>query len=161
VCTSTGFPFRCSSCAIAVLGQIVGERKKPETVIVEVRSFASKGIHHSALHDDALLFEPEQDILPIRESLKSGRIMVNLHYFDGLHLFCINKKVANAIYSAIFVVALLSLERADHSRQVATGGTVSTEQLLQAAAAVREAGYRNGQYAACVLMGVPANTWVK
>lgn len=153
-----GCPHKCSYCAIGALAPEGFQKKSPEAVAGEIEFFWQQGVRNIAFYDDALLYDAESSILPILAILKHKGVAAQYHSPNGLHARYVSPSVARAMRQAGFVLPRISLETADQSRQERMGGKVRSEDFSAAVNYMREAGYRPGQYAAYIMIGLPGQT---
>jgi radical SAM superfamily enzyme YgiQ (UPF0313 family) len=153
--TAWGCPYRCTYCASCRL-QPTFIRREPEAVVTEIISCVRRGIHNFAFYDDALLLEASRHLVPILEGVLAQNLQrVRFHTPNGLHARQMTADLAALMHRAGFATVRLSLETTDPHRQRASGAKVSTEDVVQAVAYLREAGFGPFQVGVYVLAGLP------
>ena len=90
----------------------------------------------------------------LEEIVRRG-LDVNFHCPNGLHLREITRRLAKLLFGAGFRTIRFGFETASASRQAATGGKVTTEELRQAVAYLQEAGYGRADIGVYLLCGLP------
>lgn len=153
--TSLGCPFRCSYCAIELLSPGPWQKKPAGIMADEMAVFISQGIHNIAFYDDGLLAQAQAHIIPLLSTLCERGITANFHSPNGLHARFITPDLASLMNHARFIMPRLSLETASEKRQNMTGGKIYNEEFAAACRYLAEAGYRPGEYAAYLLLGMP------
>ena len=90
----------------------------------------------------------------LEEIVRRG-LEVNFHCPNGLHLREITPRLAKLLFEAGFRTIRFGFESASASRQAATGGKVTTEELRQSVAYLQEAGYGQADIGVYLLCGLP------
>lgn len=152
--TSWGCPYRCTYCASSRLHPAFVQRE-PTTVVSEIGACLSRGIHHLAFYDDALLVNADQHLVPILKEVIDHGWQTSFHTPNGLHAGAVTPSLAVWMRRAGFVTVRLSLETIDLARQRRTGGKVTLDQFERAVWDLRAAGFRAGELGAYVLAGLP------
>jgi len=155
ILTSRGCPYRCSYCASNLLNR--GFRMRdPLRVVDEIEHWSrTRGVRNYAFYDDALLVCPTDRVVPMLEEIIRRDLDVNFHCPNGMHLREITQSLAKLLFSAGFRTIRFGFETASASRQTATGGKVTTEELGQAVAYLQEAGYGRADIGVYLLCGLP------
>jgi len=156
--TSSGCPFRCSYCGWYLLGENFRQLEPPK-VFDQIEHFARQGVNDFAFYDDALLYKAESHLVEILIRAVNSGLAVNFHTPNGLHARYITPEVARLLRRSGFVKPRLGIETASAARQRQTGGKVNTEEFLKAANLLVEAGYKAGETAANILMGLPGQSF--
>ncbi len=153
--TSWGCPFRCTYCASHRL-QPTYLRREPAAVVEELIGCVQRGIGDLAFYDDALLWNADRHLVPIlHEALARGVRHVRYHTPNGLHASQVTAGLAALMRRAGFATVRLSLETTDPERQQATGSKVSIEDVTQAVAHLRTAGFGPSEVGVYILAGLP------
>jgi len=155
ILTSRGCPYRCSYCASNLLNR--GFRMRdPLRVVDEIEHWSrTLGVRNFAFYDDALLVNSTDRAAPMLEEIIRRGLGVNFHCPNGLHLREITHGLAKLLFDAGFRTIRFGFESASASRQAATGGKVTTEELRQAVAYLQEAGYGQADIGIYLLCGLP------
>ncbi len=155
ILTSRGCPYRCSYCASNLLNR--GFRMRdPFRVVDEIEHWSrTRGVRNFAFYDDALLVNSTDRAAPMLEEIVRRGLDVNFHCPNGLHLREITHRLAKLLFGAGFRTIRFGFETASASRQAATGGKVTTEELRQAVAYLQEAGYGRADIGIYLLCGLP------
>lgn len=154
--TSRGCPFRCSYCASHLLDQGIS-RQSPQRVVREIEHWVREyGIRNIVFYDDALLFDPEEHIMPILDGvLERGLEGISLHTPNGLHARFVTRELAQLMFRAGFKTIRLGYETANTVRQDLTGGKVRDEELEMALHHFAEAGFSAADLGVYILTGLP------
>lgn len=153
--TSRGCPFRCTYCASAILNR--GFRvRDPIRVVDEIGHWQRlHGVRDFAFYDDALLVDPESRAVPMLEEILRRGLSCRFHCPNGLHLREMSPRLAALMRRAGFRTIRFGFETTSAVRQKATGGKVTTGELRQAVAYLREAGYESREIGIYLLCGLP------
>jgi radical SAM superfamily enzyme YgiQ (UPF0313 family) len=154
--TSRGCPFRCSYCASHLFHQGIA-RQSPQRVVGEIEHWVTEqGIRNIVFYDDALLFDPEEHIMPILTGiLERGLDGISLHTPNGLHARFFTRELARLMFRAGFTTIRLGYETANAIRQDRTGGKVTDEDLEMAIRHLQEAGFSPADLGVYILSGLP------
>ncbi len=155
IASSTGCPFRCQYCASHFLRPEFVQRK-PEEVSAEIVYWHKNfGIRDFAFYDDALLISSETHIVPILQSLEEYWGSIRFHTPNAVHIKGISRKIANLMYRAGFKTIRLGLESYDISFHRVLDKKVAEGEFEQAVRYLFEAGFKNNEIGAYILMGLP------
>jgi len=156
VLTAQGCPFSCPYCAVHQLCKKGWFPRPPEQVVDEIAWCVEVlGTRDVAFYDDALLYTPEQHILPILNEICRRELPVRLHAPNGLHARYITRPLAELMRRAGFVTVRLGLESADPEQQARDGSKVDDEVFARAVDALLGAGFAAHDLGAYVLAGRP------
>lgn len=155
ILTSRGCPYRCSYCASTLLNR--GFRMRdPLRVVDEIEHWSrTRGVRNFAFYDDALLVNSTARAAPMLEEIIRRGLELNFHCPNGLHLREITPRLAKLLFRTGFRTIRFGFETASASRQAATGGKVTTEDLRQSVAYLQEAGYGQADIGVYLLCGLP------
>lgn len=149
-----GCPMNCSYCAVHEFAK--GFTVKPlEKTIAELNKMLQCKITNIAFYDDALLFEPENALIPFTNHIIENKLPLNLHTPNALHGRYITKKLAKQMLKANFKNFHLGFEATAESWQKQTGSKVFSHELARAIDALRSAGAKPRQIIAYQIMGHP------
>jgi radical SAM superfamily enzyme YgiQ (UPF0313 family) len=111
----------------------------------EFACLVQHGVRNIAFYDDALLFRPEQILLPFLRHIAQQDMQVNLHTPNALNARFITKEIATTMVQAGFKTFFLGFESGAYAWQRRTGGKVyahelehAVEHLVQAGADLRQ-----------------------
>jgi len=93
--------------------------------------------------------------VPMLEEILRRNLSCDFHCPNGMHLRKMNPRVASLLFKAGFRTIRFGFETASSSRQAETGGKVTTDELRQAVAYLREAGYGSADIGIYLLCGLP------
>lgn len=153
--TARGCPFDCSYCAQKALNSPGIQAKDPPRVIDELTVLALAGIENIAFYDDALLFKPEEHIMPILTEIVNRKLNIRFHTPNGLHSRFISPRLALLLKDSSFEMPRISLETADPLSQQRTGAKVTSSEFAHAAQCLKGAGYKPGEFIAYLMLGMP------
>jgi radical SAM superfamily enzyme YgiQ (UPF0313 family) len=155
ILTSRGCPYRCSYCASSFLNPRFRTRD-PIRVVDEIEHWSrNHGAKHVAFYDDALLVNSTERAVPMLEEILRRGLPVTFHCPNGLHIRELTGHMAHLLHRAGFRTIRFGFETASSLRQTETGGKVTTEELRQAVAYLREAGYGSADIGIYLLCGLP------
>ena len=156
--TSFGCPFRCLYCASHLLNPGYS-RRDPNEVIEEIlywhRAF---GVRDFAFYDDALLFESKIHISLILEGLIRLNPDLRFHTPNALHIREITSEVSKQLYHSGFRTIRLGLETSDMTLHHELDKKVSEGEFERAVKHLQEAGFRQLDIGAYILMGLPGQS---
>jgi radical SAM superfamily enzyme YgiQ (UPF0313 family) len=147
-----GCPFQCSYCYMPVRGERFQVRPI-EDVLADFEIMRRQGVRNIAFYDDALLYQPQETLLPFLEAIR-GR-GVNLHTPNGMHARMINTDMARALVQGGFKTFYLGFESASAEFQKQTGSKLVSQELASAVDALRSAGADSSSIIAYEMLGHP------
>jgi len=134
-----GCPFRCTYCSVPVVYPSFVARPL-DACVEEVRYLAGIGTRDIAFYDDALLYKPDQILLPFLDAVLRQDLRVSFHTPNALNARFITPEIARLMVRAGFKTFFLGFESNDYAWQRKTGGKVYSEEFADAVHALREAG---------------------
>ena len=93
--------------------------------------------------------------MPILKEIIRRKLNVRFHFPNGLHIRYITHEVAELMMEAGCKTVRLGLETAEPTRQLSTGGKVSTEEFIRAVDALKKAGFTDKEVGVYILAGLP------
>jgi hypothetical protein len=147
-----GCPFRCTYCSVPIVYPNFAPRPLDECM-EELRYLSRLGTRHVAFYDDALLFKPEQILLPFLEAVLREGLDFGFHTPNALNARFITPEVARLMVRAGFKTFFLGFESSAYDWQRKTGGKVYSDEFAHAVHALREAGARS--ITAYIIIGHP------
>ena len=147
---SRGCPFRCPYCASRSL--YPGFRQAgADDVLASIQREYRRGVRDFVFYDDALLVAPQTWLWPVLDWFE-GR-GARLHTPNAMHVRYLTPEVCQRLKRAGLRTVRLGLETEDfeHRRDV----KLSREQWEAGMAALRGAGFGQGDVAAYILFGLP------
>jgi len=148
-----GCPFRCSYCSVPSLFPRFVPRPTEEC-LEEVRHLARVGARHVAFYDDALLFRPEQALLPFLEGVLREGIDLSFHTPNALNARFVTPEIARIMVRAGVRSFHLGFESSAVEWQRKTGGKVYASEFADALRVLRAAGAE--EVTAYVIVGHPS-----
>lgn len=147
---SRGCPFRCAYCASGSLHP--GFRQaRAEDVLAAVQREYARGVRDFAFYDDALLVSPQTWLWPLLDWFEGKG--ARLHTPNAMHVRYLTSEVCARLRRAGFRTVRLGLETEDFDRR--RDVKLSREQWEAGMAALRGAGFGEGEVAAYILFGLP------
>jgi radical SAM superfamily enzyme YgiQ (UPF0313 family) len=153
--TSRGCPFGCPYCASDLLfpGFV---RRDPIEVVDELAHWHQKySIVNVAFYDDALLLNPDKQILVLLEEIRRRGLPLQFHTPNGVHVSGLSKEVCKALFASGFKTVRLGLESADDERQHQLGAKVKPGAFSTAMENLTRAGFQADQIGVYLLCGLP------
>lgn len=155
VFTSFGCPFHCSYCASPYLNNTFQTRPQ-NTIINEMNYLINKsGVTDFAFYDDALLYQPEKNFMPLAEKISRLNNNIRMHTPNGLHIRWIDKRILDAMKKCGFVTLRFGYESGDIKYQKETSAKISREQLAQKINLIKSAGFKSKDIGIYTMGGLP------
>ena len=155
VFTSFGCPFRCAYCASPYLNKTFLTRPH-NTIIKEINYLIDQsGVTDFAFYDDALLYKPEINFLPLAEKISLLNSNIRLHAPNGLHIRWINKTILKAMRRCNFTTLRFGYESGDIKYQKETSAKTSRKQLAEKISLIKSAGYKSKDIGIYIMGGLP------
>lgn len=151
--TSWGCPFECSFCAIKKLSSGFF-RIGYEKVLNFILEYNRKGLTQFVLYDDAFLYQPEYAKKLLSE-IVNKKININFHTPNALHLRFLDSEIAKLLKLSGFINPHFGLETLNPGLQKAWGDKVSRDDLIKGIDALKQAGFKNGEFSLYLLLGYP------
>lgn len=137
-----GCPFDCTYCAAKLLYPGFSSRP-PADCMNELFHMCRLGAENIAFYDDALLFQPDQILVPfLKESIKAN-VQVLFHTPNALNARFMTPELATLMVQAGFASFYFGLESHAPSWHQATGGKVTAEEFAAAVRYLRESGAKS------------------
>jgi radical SAM superfamily enzyme YgiQ (UPF0313 family) len=106
----------------------------------ELGYLASLGASHVAFYDDALLFKPDQVLLPFLDAVLRQDLRLSFHTPNALNARFITPEIARLMVRAGFKTFFLGFESSAYDWQKKTGGKVYSEEFGNAVRMLSDAG---------------------
>jgi len=153
--TSRGCPYNCSFCAQNQISMPFRQRSVA-AVLEEFRNhYRQYQLRDFAFYDDALFLRKDRHIKPILEGLIKSRLPIRLHSPNGLFARDIDKELAALMYNSRFMTVRLSFETSNEDRRQDMYSKVSNDDMIQAVANLKLAGFTAKDLDSYVMMGLP------
>jgi radical SAM superfamily enzyme YgiQ (UPF0313 family) len=149
-----GCPFRCTYCSVPQVYPPFAARPL-ERALTELAWLCQQGVQNVAFYDDALLFKPEQILLPFLAQVMQRGIKVNFHTPNALNARFITRDIASAMVQAGFQTFFLGFESSAYAWQRRTGSKVYAHELEQAVDHLVRAGAAIDQITAYLIIAHP------
>jgi radical SAM superfamily enzyme YgiQ (UPF0313 family) len=134
-----GCPFRCTYCSVPHVYPPFASRSLDRS-LEELAWLCQRGVQDVAFYDDALLFKPEQILVPFLRQVLARRLQVNLHTPNALNARFLTPPLAKLMVQAGFKTFHLGFESRAYAWQRRTGGKVQAHEIEQAVASLVKAG---------------------
>jgi len=152
-----GCPFDCTYCCVPKLYSGFTARSLDRS-LTELHLLLKLGAKNIAFYDDALLFQPEQVLIPFLEEVLRRDIAVNFHTPNALNARFVTKPIADLLVRAGFKTFYLGFESASADWHKRTGSKAFSEELATAVEHLTTAGALPGSITAYNLLGHPHAT---
>lgn len=153
--TSFGCPLRCAYCASPYLNNTFQTR--PQNTIINEMNYLidQSGVTDFAFYDDALLYKPEKNFLPLAEKISRFNNNIRMHTPNGLHIRWIDKSILEAMKKCGFVTLRFGYESGDIKYQKETSAKISREQLAQKITLIKSVGFKPKDIGIYIMGGFP------
>jgi hypothetical protein len=153
--TSVGCPLSCSYCASRTLSSDCWSRP-PDVVADEIEYLVSRfAIRHVAFYDDALLYRPEEHLMPFLKIIKDRGISVQFHVPNGMHVRWITPDILDLMLKSGFSTLRFGFESGSPDNRRHTGGKATLDELAQKVSLMRRAGFCSSSIGVYVMAGLP------
>ena len=149
-----GCPFKCTYCSVPQVYPPFVARPL-ERVLAELAWLRQCGAQHIAFYDDALLFKPDQILLPFLRQVMQRGLEASFHTPNALNARFITKDIARCMVQAGFRTFYLGFESSAYTWQRHTGGKVYAHELERAVEHLVSAGADIRQITAYLIMAHP------
>jgi radical SAM superfamily enzyme YgiQ (UPF0313 family) len=149
-----GCPFKCTYCSVPQVYPPFAARPL-ERVLAELAWLRQCGAQHIAFYDDALLFKPDQILLPFLHQVMQRGLEAHFHTPNALNARFMTKDIARCMVQAGFRTFYLGFESSAYTWQRHTGGKVYAHELEQAVEHLVSAGADIRQITAYLIMAHP------
>ncbi len=149
-----GCPFSCTYCSV----QKVYGKFKPRDIehsFAELEFMCKLGAKNVAFYDDALLYKPEEVLVPFLEKVIKNKIQVNFHTPNALNARFITSDLANLMVRGGFKTFYLGFESSSVKWQNQTGSKVFSEELVQTVEHLKKSGANLNDITAYQILGHP------
>jgi radical SAM superfamily enzyme YgiQ (UPF0313 family) len=156
--TSLGCPLSCTFCASRALQSLW--RPRPPDIVADEIDFcvSQRAVRHVALYDDALLYKPDEHLLPLLKILKDRGISVNFHTPNGMHVRWVTPQVLDIMISSGFSTLRLGYESGLKKHLPHTVWKTTFDELAQKVSLMHGAGFRADDIGVYIMAGLPLQT---
>jgi radical SAM superfamily enzyme YgiQ (UPF0313 family) len=156
--TSTGCPYRCQYCASHFLNPRF-TRRNPEEVLEEILYWHREhSVRDFAFYDDALLCDSEEHLGKLLEDICRYNLPLRFHTPNALHVKGITGDMARLMRRSGFRTIRLGLETSDISLHRSLDNKVGEGDFDMALHNLHEAGFRDQDIGAYILIGLPGQS---
>jgi hypothetical protein len=149
-----GCPFRCTYCSVPQ----ITPKFQPFATEASWKAFQflkNLGTSNIVFYDDALLFQPDQVLVPFLTRVLEEGFEGSFHTPNALNARFLSAGLAQLVVEAGFRLFYLGFESSAYSWQQETGGKVSSGELEQAVGNLLDAGAEPLQITAYLIVGHP------
>ena len=155
ILTSRGCPFSCTYCASGIFSMGF-RRRDPVSVVDEIQFWRERyGIKDFAFYDDALMVDPEKNIMIMLKEVLKRKIQCNFHTPNGIHIKFMTEELCQLMYKAGFQTIRLGFETSDVRWQRSSGNKTTNEEFLLSVENLLDAGFSQNEIGVYVLIGLP------
>jgi hypothetical protein len=133
-----GCPFHCTYCSVPLLYASFKARAVEEC-LQEARALARSGVRHVAMYDDALLFRPEDVLLPFLEGVIRERLPLSFYTPNALNVRLLTAEIAQQMVRAGFRSFSLGFESESDPWMTRTGEKGSPDEFAAAVKHLQDA----------------------
>jgi hypothetical protein len=112
-------------------------------------------VRHIAFYDDALLYKPDEHLLPLLAILRQRGIRVRFHVPNGMHVRWVTPKILDIMMNSGFSDLRFGYESGSAGNTRHTAGKTTFEELKQKIPLVRSAGFTGASIGVYVMAGLP------
>lgn len=156
--TSMGCMYRCTYCATPYMHPNI-VRRKPASVIDEVRHWHDRGVDRYVIYDDNFLYRSDLYAKPLLRSLGDLPFPIRVYNPNALNAALIDEETARLLFEAGFKEVRIGLESADPGFQKSTGGKVDARIFERSLKALTCGGFTKEMIIPYVLAGLPRQRW--
>jgi pyruvate-formate lyase-activating enzyme len=150
-----GCPFRCTYCSVPQVYPKFYARPLDRSM-AELEFLLGCGAKQIAFYDDALLFKPDEILIPFLKALRRRGFRVTFHTPNALNARFISRELADLMIESGFRNIYLGFESSAYAWQKKTGGKVYSEELARAVDQLIKAGANSRYIHAYIIVGHPA-----
>jgi radical SAM superfamily enzyme YgiQ (UPF0313 family) len=147
-----GCPFHCTYCSVPLLYPNFKARSAEEC-LQEARALVRAGVQHVAMYDDALLFRPEDVLLPFLEGVIAQRLPLSFYTPNALNVRLLTHEIARLMVRAGFRSFSLGFESESDRWMTKTGKKGSPDEFIAAVTYLQDAGAES--VIAYIILGHP------
>lgn len=156
--TSFGCMYRCTYCATPYMHPTI-VRRRPESVIEEIKHWHEFGVSKYVLYDDNFLYRSDVYARPLLKKISDLPFPIDIYNPNALNGALIDDELALLLRSANFREIRMGFETADPSVLKSTGGKVTLRRFEKSVAALLKAGFKKNEITAYILAGLPNQKW--
>lgn len=156
--SSRGCPLNCPVCASNILSGKYRRRRIPNIMQEIIYLYKNFKVTEYAFYDDALLYKKNEHFIPLLQEVIFHNLNIHFYTPNGIQTREVNSRVAFLMKSAGFRKINLSFETVDKKRQNQLCSKVNDSDLCTAVDNLLNAGFKNKDISAYVLMGLPGQS---
>ena len=151
---SDGCPFSCSYCSVPSVYPTYTPRAQ-DRCIHELELLKSKKVQDIAFYDDALLYQPEECLIPFLNYIISKQYKINLHTPNALNARFLKPALSELMVEAGVKTFYLGFESMSEEWQRNTGSKVFKDDIISAVNNLVSAGAETSNIFAYIIAGHP------
>ena len=117
-----------------------------------------KNVTDLAFCDDALLYKPENTLMPILDFIHDRKLPVHLHTPNGLHLRFAEEKLMTRLFEAGFRTLRFGFESSASKHTRDTCGKVARKEVRERIAVIKKCGFNSADIGIYTMAGLPEQT---
>jgi len=149
-----GCPFRCTYCSVPQVYPKFHARPLHRS-LAEMEPLIRCGAEQIVFYDDALLFKPDEILIPFLKAVLQARFKVKFHTPNAINARFVSRKLAELMIEAGFTNIYLGFESSAYAWQKKTGGKVYSGELAMAVDNLIRAGADSRDLHAYIIAGHP------
>src|SRR5919109_267456 len=149
-----GCPFHCTYCSVPQVYPKFHARPLDHPM-AELEFLIDCGAEQIAFYDDALLFKPDEILIPFLKAVRHRGFRVTFHTPNALNARFINRELADGMIETGFKNIYLGFESSAYAWQKKTRGKVYAEELARAVDHLIRAGADSRYIHAYIIVGHP------
>lgn len=155
---SVGCPMKCSYCASSIL-QPHFQIRNPDTVLKEIEYMIDHfGVRDFAFYDDALLYKPEEMLIPMLKQVLQRNYNIRFHTPNGLHLRFIDEGLLEDMINCGFTTFRFGYETSDKRYLKDISGKIVRDELVNKLQTINKICSKNQDTGIYVMGGLKEQT---
>lgn len=158
ILTTLGCPYSCSYCASKII-QKKFHTRPTEIIFNEIKKMTEiYGISDFSFYDDALLFKPEKNFLPLAEKILKLNKTLRFHAPNGLHIKWVDKNILAMMKNIGFKTLRFGYESGNKKHVDYTGYKTEQNEISEKVKLILKAGFPAKDIGIYVMGGLPDQT---
>ncbi len=151
---SDGCPFRCTYCSVPLFHEHFSARPL-EKAYLDFKCLVRKKVTQIAFYDDALLYRPNEVLIPFLRKTEAERQSISFHTPNALNARFMTKAIAELLVASQFKTFYLGFESTASKWHEKTGGKTGKADLAQAVGHLIAAGADPKHVTTYLMLGHP------
>lgn len=158
ILTTLGCPYRCSYCASKIIQEKFYVRPT-DIVFNEIKEMIAKfNVKNFSFYDDALLFKPENNFIPLAKKILSLNKDLRFHAPNGLHLKWLDKEVVSLMKNIGFRTLRFGYESGATKYKNDTNSKIEKDEIIKKVELMLKTGFPPKDIGIYVMGGLPNQT---